>query len=134
MLHSNVSTRADPFSSNTVTWTGMQKSFGKAFNQDNEDVQNASSITTDNASKISAANVSREPFEVTHLTNKEKLCWKFLDDLKRKPQETRSAIIGSTLESPPAFNSGGAHAAVEQTLQDVLQFGRLPNEFKQSCH
>ena len=71
----------------------MQTSFGTAFKQDNEDVQNASSITADNTSKISAANVSREPFEVTHLTNKEKLCWKFLDDLKRKPHETIIAII-----------------------------------------
>ena len=25
--------------------------------------------------------------------------------------------------------SGGAHPAVEQTLQDVLEFGRLPKEF-----
>ena len=92
-------------------------------------MQKAASITADNASKISAADVSREPFEVTHLTDKEKLPWKFLDEFKRKPQETRSAGIGSNLESPPASNSGGAHPAVEQTLQDVLEFGRLPKEF-----
>ena len=42
------------------------------------------------------------------------------------PAEARSASIASNLESPP---SGGAHPAVEQTLQDVLEFGRLPKEF-----
>ena len=95
----------------------MKRSFRKAFKQDNEDVQKAASITADNASKIYAADVSREPFEVTHLTDKEKLPWKFLDEFKRKPQETRSANIESNLESPAASTSGGGHPAVRQTLQ-----------------
>ena len=79
MLHYNVSTSADPLSSDTVTRRQMKKSLGKAFKQDNEDVQKAASITADNASKISAADVSREPLEFMHLTDTEKLIWKFLD-------------------------------------------------------
>ena len=34
-----------------------------------------------------------EPLEAVHLTDKEKLIWNFLDEFKRKPQETNSAII-----------------------------------------
>ena len=124
MLHYNVSTSADPLSSDTVTRRGMKRSFRKAFKQDNEDVQKAASITADNASKISAADVSREPFEVTHLTDEEKLPWKFLDEFKRKPQVTRSAYIGSNLESPAASSSGGEHRAVRQILKDELEYQR----------
>ena len=32
------------------------------------------------------------------------------------------------LESPTASTSGGGHPAVRQTLQDVVEFGRLPKE------
>ena len=73
MLHYNVTTSADPLSSGTVTMKGLKRSFGKAFKQDNEDVQKAASITADNTRKISP---------------------------------------------------------IEQTLQDVLEFGSLPREMK----
>ena len=75
MLHYNVSTSADPLSSDTVTKRQMKKSLGTAVKQDNEDVQKAASITADNTSKSSAADVSQEPFEVRYwyLPDKEKL-------------------------------------------------------------
>ena len=132
MLHYNVSTSAEPLSSDTVTRRGMKRSFRKAFKQDNKDVQKAASFTADNASKISAADVSREPFEVTHLTDKEKLPWKFLDEFKRKRHETRSAGIGSNLESPPASNSGGAHPAVEDLAEGLAFLRELISTFDRS--
>ena len=50
-----------------------------------------------------------------------------------EPQQTRILQTYALLreqQDPSASSSGGAHPAVEQTLQDVLEFGRLPKELK----
>ena len=49
--------------------------------------------TTGSSSPAAGFTSESEPLEVMHLTDKDKLIWKFLDEFKRKPQETKDASI-----------------------------------------
>ena len=94
--------------------------FRKAFKQDNEDVQMAASNTAGSASTSSAADASGEPFEVRYPTDKDKLNWKFLDEVERKPVETRRASIEERLLARYIrHNVSTLHAETRTRLNDL---------------